>query len=70
MTPILVPQAKHNTKVYPASGKRSLTARNDISLNVYKGKTLGIVGERVRQIYLRAYVDAAGEPDRVEETLS
>ncbi|UWP58537.1 ABC transporter ATP-binding protein [Ruminococcus gauvreauii] len=41
----IVLQAKHITKVYPASGKRSLTACNDISLNVYKGKTLGIVGE-------------------------
>ncbi len=41
----IVLQANHITKVYPASGKRSLTACNDISLNVYKGKTLGIVGE-------------------------
>ena len=27
------------------SAKRTLTACNDINLNVYKGKTLGIVGE-------------------------
>jgi oligopeptide/dipeptide ABC transporter ATP-binding protein len=41
----IVLQARNITKVFPASGKRSLTACNDISLNVYKGKTLGIVGE-------------------------
>ena len=27
------------------SGGRTLTACNDVNLNVYKGKTLGIVGE-------------------------
>lgn len=32
-------------KQFPASGGKTLTACNDINLNVYKGKTLGIVGE-------------------------
>lgn len=38
-------EARHVGKQFPASGGRVLTACNDISLNVYKGKTLGIVGE-------------------------
>ena len=37
--------AKHIVKQFPASHGRTLTACNDINLNVYKGKTLGIVGE-------------------------
>ena len=41
----LVLEAKHVVKQFPASGGRTLTACNDITLNVYKGKTLGIVGE-------------------------
>lgn len=41
----IVLQAKNIVKQFPASGNRTLTACNDISLNVYRGKTLGIVGE-------------------------
>lgn len=38
-------KAEHVVKQFPASGQRVLTACNDICLNVYKGMTLGIVGE-------------------------
>ena len=38
-------EAKHIVKQFPASGGRVLTACNDVNLKVYKGKTLGIVGE-------------------------
>lgn len=41
----IVLKASHVIKQFPASGGRTLTACNDINLNVYKGKTLGIVGE-------------------------
>ena len=41
----IVFSAKHIVKQFPASHGRTLTACNDINLNVYKGKTLGIVGE-------------------------
>ncbi|MDO4337551.1 MAG: ATP-binding cassette domain-containing protein [Eubacteriales bacterium] len=41
----IVLKASHIVKQFPASGGRTLTACNDINLNVYKGKTLGIVGE-------------------------
>ena len=41
----LVLEAKHVTRVFPAAGGRSLTACNDVSLNLYRGKTLGLVGE-------------------------
>lgn len=41
----IILEAKHIVRQFPASGGRTLTACNDISLNVYKGKTLGIVGE-------------------------
>jgi len=41
----LVLEAKHVTRKFPASGGRTLTACNDISLNLYRGKTLGLVGE-------------------------
>ncbi len=41
----LVLQANHIVKQFPASGGRTLTACNDVNLSVYKGKTLGIVGE-------------------------
>lgn len=41
----IVLQTKHLTKQFPERNGQVLTACNDISLNVYKGKTLGIVGE-------------------------
>jgi ABC-type oligopeptide transport system ATPase subunit len=41
----IVLKANHIVKQFHASGGRMLTACNDINLNVYKGKTLGIVGE-------------------------
>ena len=41
----IVLSAKHIVKQFPASGGRVLTACNDVNLKVYKGKTLGIVGE-------------------------
>ncbi len=41
----LVVEAKHITKKFPASGGRVLTACDDVSLNFYKGQTLGVVGE-------------------------
>lgn len=41
----IVLSAKHIVKQFPASHGRTLTACNDINLNVYKGKILGIVGE-------------------------
>ncbi|MCD7714962.1 MAG: ABC transporter ATP-binding protein [Lachnospiraceae bacterium] len=37
--------ACHVTKQFPASGGRILKACNDINLTVYRGRTLGIVGE-------------------------
>lgn len=44
-TPEQILVARHVTKQYPASGGRVLTANNDVSLSLYKGRTLGIVGE-------------------------
>lgn len=41
----LILKAEGVTKIFTTSKKKSLTACNNISLNVYKGKTLGIVGE-------------------------
>lgn len=41
----LILKAEEVTKIFTTSKKKSLTACNNISLNVYKGKTLGIVGE-------------------------
>lgn len=38
-------EAKHLTKQFKTSRYGDVTACNDISLNVYKGKTLGIAGE-------------------------
>lgn len=38
-------EAKHITRKFPASGGRTLTACSDVSLKLYKGKTLGLVGE-------------------------
>lgn len=43
LEPIL--EARHITKQFPASGGRTLKACNDINLTVYRGRTLGIVGE-------------------------
>ena len=40
----IVLSAKHIVKQFPASGGRTLTACNDVNLNVYKGKTLGKIG--------------------------
>ncbi|MCD8015302.1 MAG: ABC transporter ATP-binding protein [Lachnospiraceae bacterium] len=37
--------AEHITKKFPASGGRMLLACDDVNLSVYKGRTLGIVGE-------------------------
>ena len=41
----LVIEAKHVTRRFPTNDGRQLTARNDINLKFYKGKTLGLVGE-------------------------
>jgi len=41
----IVLRSEHIVKQFPASRGRTLTACNDINLNVYKGKTLGVVGE-------------------------
>ena len=41
----IVMQANHIVKQFPASHGRTLTACNDINLTMYKGRTLGIVGE-------------------------
>lgn len=38
-------KANHIVKQFPTSGGRTLTACSDINLEVYKGETLGIVGE-------------------------
>lgn len=41
----LLLETKNITKVFPAFKKRQLMANNDISLSLYQGETLGIVGE-------------------------
>lgn len=41
----LLLEAKHVTRRFPASGGRTLTACNDVSLKFYRGKTLGLIGE-------------------------
>ncbi|MGI6007651.1 MAG: oligopeptide/dipeptide ABC transporter ATP-binding protein [Ruminococcus sp.] len=41
----LILEARHITKKYPASNGRMLVANNDVSLNMYRGRTLGVVGE-------------------------
>ncbi|HIV25985.1 MAG TPA: ABC transporter ATP-binding protein [Candidatus Scatomonas pullistercoris] len=38
-------EAKHVTKKYSAPGGRTLTANSDINLCMYRGRTLGVVGE-------------------------
>jgi len=38
-------EANHITRKFPASDNRTLTACNDISLKLYRGRTLGLVGE-------------------------
>lgn len=38
-------EANHITRKFPASDNRMLTACNDISLKLYRGRTLGLVGE-------------------------
>ena len=41
----LVLEAKHVTRRFHAAGGKMLTACNDVSLNLYRGRTLGLVGE-------------------------
>lgn len=41
----MILRTDHIVKQFPVSGGRILTACDDINLNVYRGKTLGIVGE-------------------------
>ena len=41
----IILEAKNITKRFPASKGKHLTACDNVSLNVYRGKTLGIVGE-------------------------
>jgi len=38
-------EAQELVKTYPASGKRTLVANDHISLRLYRGKTMGLVGE-------------------------
>ena len=41
----LIIDARHITRRFPAAGGKELTACNDINLQLYRGKTLGLVGE-------------------------
>jgi len=41
----LIIEARHLTKLYQISRNRFLTACDDVSLNFYKNRTLGIIGE-------------------------
>lgn len=41
----VVLEARHVTRKFPAPGGRTLTACRDVNLKLYKGKTLGLVGE-------------------------
>ncbi len=41
----LVLEARHVTRRFPAAGGRELVACNDVNLKMYRGKTLGLVGE-------------------------
>lgn len=41
----MILEAKHVTKRFPAAGGRELTACNDVNLKIYRGKTLGLIGE-------------------------
>lgn len=42
---IKILEADHVDKIYDSSGQKHIYANNDISLNLYKGETLGIIGE-------------------------
>ena len=41
----LLLEARHVTRRFPAPGGRELTACNDVNLKLYRGKTLGLIGE-------------------------
>ena len=41
----VVLETRHVTRKFPAPGGRTLTACRDVNLKLYKGKTLGLVGE-------------------------
>ena len=41
----MILEAKHVTRRFPSSNNRTLVACNDVNLKLYKGKTLGLVGE-------------------------
>jgi oligopeptide/dipeptide ABC transporter ATP-binding protein len=41
----LILEAKHVTRRFPVAGNKTLTACNDVSLSLYRGQTLGLVGE-------------------------
>ena len=41
----MILEAKHVTRKFPAAGGRTLVACNDVNLKLYRGKTLGLVGE-------------------------
>ena len=41
----IILEANHITRKFAAAGGRTLTACNDVSLKMYKGRTLGLVGE-------------------------
>ena len=43
-------EAKHVTRRFAASHGRTLLANNDINLKMYKGETLGLVGEYIYEI--------------------
>lgn len=43
--PEVILQAKHVCKTYPTADGRRLTANDDVSLELVKGRTLGLVGE-------------------------
>ena len=49
-------EVRHLKKYFPAAGGATVKAVDDVSFTIYKGETLGMVGESgLRQDHLRAH---------------
>ena len=69
MTDEVLVRAEHICKYFKIGGGRMLHAVEDVNLDIHRGETLGLVGERLRQIDARPHADGHLSADQGQADL-